>query len=112
MDRNEKNIFKNILFYLICPLKIFLSKLFFQPTWDSISGALDLGCMSEKSYTLFLLGSDFCDFWATHKAHLHDFFRSVLWHDKDLKNIMLEPEISNIFQILLTIKLLYFFITL
>ncbi len=44
-----------------------------------------LGCMSEMSCTCFLVHLDFGDFWAIHNAHLHDFFRRPLWHDKDLK---------------------------
>ncbi len=47
---------------------------------------IQLGCMSEMSCTWFLVHLDFCDFWAIHNAHLHDFFRRGLWHDKDLKN--------------------------
>ncbi len=44
-----------------------------------------LGYMSEMSCTWFLVHLDFCDFWAIHNAHLHDFFRRPLWHDKELK---------------------------
>ncbi len=81
---NSKNLLKNL--FIFFPSDGFdLTTIRLLSACLTIEPSIQLGCMSETSCTWFLVRLVFCDFWTIHKAHLHDFFRRPLWHDKGLK---------------------------